>query len=143
MSAAGLMTLDNIKKEGIRHEQNLVKIFKDNDFTSCRLPSSSARSPDIIAGDGEAIFIIEVKTTNTNYIRINKSQIATLKRYAHDLKAKPYIAVKFLNKSNWLFLETKDLKENDKMLTLDYNRAALRGFTIEKLISNELQTRLM
>lgn len=143
MSAVGLMTIENMKREGIRHEQELVKIFKDNDFTSCRLPSSSARSPDIIAGDGETIFIIEVKTTSTNYIRINKNQIATLKRYAKDLKAKPYIAAKFLNRSNWLFLNPEDLKENDKMLTLTFNRAALRGFTIEKLISNELQTRLM
>ena len=62
------MTIENMKKEGIRHEQELVKIFKDNNFTSCRLPGSSARSPDIIAGDGEAVFIIEVKTTNINSI---------------------------------------------------------------------------
>lgn len=138
-----IMTIENMKKEGIRHEQNLVKIFKKNNFTACRLPGSSARSPDIVAGDGEVVFIIEVKTSNMPIIKVRKVQISTLKRYAAHLKAKPYLAVKFLNRSDWLFIKLEDLKENEKSYSIDYNRAALRGFEIEKLINNELQTRLI
>lgn len=138
-----LMTVNEIKREGIKHEQELVKVFKDNNFTACRLPGSSARSPDIIAGDGESIFVLEVKTTSSSLIKIRKQQIFTLNTFAVNLKAKPYLALKFLNRSKWLFVPPQHLKIHEKSFSIDYNTAALHGFDIHKLISNELQLRLI
>lgn len=141
--ASSIMTVDKIKKEGIKHEQELVKTFKDNDFAACRLPSSSARSPDILAGDGESVFVIEVKTTHSSMIKIRKQQIFTLKNFAYNFKAKPYLALKFLNRSSWLFVDPRFLKINEKVCSIDYNTAELNGCGIHELISNELQMRLV
>lgn len=137
------MTESEIKRLGIKHEQELVKVFKDNDFTACRLPGSASRSPDIIAGDGESVFVLEAKTSSNSLIKIRKQQIFTLNTFAVNLKAKPYLALKFLNRSNWLFVNPKHLKIHEKSFSIDYNTAALHGFDIHKLISNELQLRLM
>lgn len=138
-----LMTEKEIKRLGIKHEQELVKVFKDNDFTACRLPGSASRSPDIIAGDGESIFVLEVKTTTSSLIKIKKQQIFTLRNFATNLKAKPLLALKFLNRSQWIFVKPKFLKIHEKSFSIDYNTAALNGFDIHRLISNELQLRLM
>ena len=138
-----LMTENEIKRLGIKHEQELVKVFKDNDFTACRLPGSASRSPDVICGDGESIFVLEVKTTTSSLIKIKKRQIFTLKKFAVNLKAKPYLALKFLNRSKWLFVDPNFLKIHEKSFSIDYNTAALNGFDIHKLISNELQLRLI
>jgi len=137
------MTINNIKKEGIKHEQELVKVFKDKDFTACRLPGSSSRSPDVICGDGTSVFVLEVMTTSSSIIKIKKQQVFTLNNFAVNLKAKPYLALKFLNSSKWLFVDPKFLKINEKTFSIDYNTAVLRGFDIKKLISNELQLRLI
>lgn len=140
---SSIMTVDKIKKEGIKHEQELVKKFKDNGFVACRLPSSSARSPDVLAGDGESIFVIEVKTTHNSMIKVRKQQVYTLRSFAFNLNAKPFLALKFLNRSSWLFVDPRFLKNNEKVCSIDYNTAALNGFSFQELLSNELQMRLI
>ena len=60
-------------------------MFKMAQFSACRLPGSSARSPDIVAGDRNSVFVIEVKSTRESRVKIRKSQIHTLLKFAHEL----------------------------------------------------------
>lgn len=138
-----LMTPKQIKIMGIKHEQDLVKLFKDNDFSACRLAASGISNPDIFAADGEQTLILEVKTSRTPLIRVRSKQVYTLRTFAQRFKAKAYIAAKFLNRSNWRFVELQYLNVGLSGFSLDYNTAELKGITFNELISNESQTKLI
>jgi holliday junction resolvase Hjr len=130
------------KKEGIAYEQELVRMFKIAQFTACRLPGSSARSPDVIAGDRECIFVIEVKTTRDSRVKIRKSQIQTLLKYAHDFNADPRIALRFIDRDAiWRIIKPNALDIHEKSFSVDYNTACLHGLEFAELVSNELQKR--
>lgn len=136
--------VQEIKAEGIEHERNLVNSLKRRGYVAGRLQSSGVSLPDVIAGDGESIFVFEVKSTATSNIKIYKNQIWTLKKFAYNFKAKPYIAVYFTGRMmEFLFIKPRDLKEYDKMFTIDYNTACLKGKDLSEIISNELQKRLI
>lgn len=140
---SSLMTLENMKKEGIKHEQELVKMFEENDFAAFRLPASGKKSPDIIAGDENVIFIIEAKTTTNTLIKIRKQQIFNLRNTATKFRAKPVLAVKFIDRESWRFIKIGDLKSHEKSFSIDYNSAMLKGIDFRELISNELQKKLV
>lgn len=138
-----LMTPQEIKRMGIKHEQDLVKLFKDNEFSACRLTASGISNPDIFAADGEQTLILEVKTSRTPLIRVRSKQVYTLRTFAQRFKAKAYIAAKFLNRSDWRFVELQYLNVGLSGFSLDYNTAELKGITFNELISNESQTKLI
>lgn len=137
-------TVEEIKSIGIQYEHELVRILKNKNFTACRLPGSSAQSPDIVAGDGESVMVFEVKSTRDSRIKIRKRQIWTLKRFANAFKADPWLALKFVERDyRWLFVKISSLKSHDKTFSIDYNTACIDGFDISELVSNELQKRLV
>ena len=138
-----LMTPQQIKRMGIKHEQELVKLLKENDFSACRLAASGISNPDILAADGEQTLILEVKTSHSPLIKIRSKQIYTLRIFAERFRAKAYIAAKFLNRSNWRFVEIQYLNVGIKGFSLDYNTAELKGISFNELITNESQTRLV
>lgn len=136
--------IEEIKAAGIEHERNLVNAIKKKGYMAARLQSSSVSLPDVIAGDGETVFVFEVKSTKTTNIKIYKRQIWTLKNFAYKFRAIPLIAVFFIGRMfNFRFIQPKDLKEHDKMFTIDYNTACLKGRDLDEVISNELQKRLI
>lgn len=137
------MTPQEIKRMGIKHEQDLVKLFKDNDFSACRLVASGISNPDIFAADGEQTLILEVKTSHKPLIRVRSKQVYTLRTFAQRFKAKSYIAAKFLNRGSWRFVELQYLHVGLSGFSLDYNTAELKGITFNELISNESQTKLI
>lgn len=136
--------VQDIKAEGIEHERNLVNSLKRRGYVAARLQSSGISLPDVIAGDKESVFVFEVKSTKKANIKIYKRQIWTLKNFAYKFRAIPLIAVVFIDRGlNFLFLEPKDLNEYDKMFTIDYNTACLKGRDLNEVISNELQKKLI
>lgn len=136
--------IENIKAVGIEHERNLVNALKKRGYMAARLQGSGVSLPDVIAGDGESVFVFEVKSTRTTNIKIYKRQIWTLKNFAYKFRAIPLIAVFFLDRMlNFLFVEPKDLNEYNKMFTIDYNTACLKGRDLGEVISNELQKKLI
>lgn len=135
--------ITELKAIGIEHERNLVNMLKKKGFMAGRLQGSGTSLPDVIAGDSDTLFVFEVKSTTTTNIKIYKNQIRTLKNFAHNFKAKPYLALFFIDRIvNFIFLELKYLKEHDKMFTIDYNTACLKGRDINEIISNEMQIKL-
>jgi len=136
--------IEDIKAAGIEHERNLVNALRKRGYMAARLQSSGVSLPDVIAGDGESVFVFEVKSSQTTNIKIYKRQIWTLKNFAYKFNALPFIAVFFIGRRlNFLFVQLKDLKEYDKMFTLDYNTACLKGKDLGEIISNELQKKLI
>lgn len=137
-------SIEKIKEAGIEHERNLVNLLRAKNFKAFRLQSSARSAPDVIAGDSESFFVFEVKSTKTTNIKIYKKQIFTLRNFAYNFNAKPFVAVYFINRMlNFLFIELKDLKEYDKMFTIDYNLACLKGRDLNEILSNELQKKLI
>lgn len=135
--------LENIKELGIEHERNLVNLLRGKGFMAGRLQSSGVSLPDVIAGDNDSFFVFEVKSTRGTNIKIYKNQIFTLRNFAYNFNAKPYLAVYFVDRMmNFLFIQLKDLKEYDKMFTIDYNTACLKGLDLNEVISNEIQKKL-
>lgn len=136
--------IKKIKEIGIEQERNLVNLLKTKGFMAARLQGSSASLPDVIAGDSESFFVFEVKTTKTNNIKIYKRQIWTLKRFAYNFNAIPYIAVLFTDRMpNFLFILPRQLNEHEKMFTIDYNNACLKGKDLNEIVSNEIQKKLI
>lgn len=130
------------KKSGIAYEQELVRLFKDAHYTAFRLPGSSARSPDVLAGDRSSVFVMEVKTTRDSRVKIRKSQIHTLLKCAHDLNAEARVALRFIDRdSSWRIVKPNALEIHEKSYSIDYNNACLRGLEFPELVSNELQKR--
>ena len=86
---------------------------------------------------------MEVKTTLNTLIKIRKRQIGTLNSFANGLKAKSFIAIKFINREDWRFLKIMDLKIHGKSYSIDYNTAMLEGIEFNQLISDEYQKRLI
>jgi len=132
------------KKLGIEHERNLVNLLQGKGFMAGRLQQSGVSLPDVIAGDSESFFVFEVKSTKGTNIKIYKKQIWSLRNFAYNFNAKPYVAVYFIDRMlNFLFIELRDLNEYDKMFTIDYNTACLKGRDLNEIISNEIQKKLL
>jgi len=138
-----LMTPQQIKRIGIKHEQELVKLLKDNEFSACRLAASGVSNPDIFAANGEQTLILEVKTSHTPLIRVRSKQVYTLRTFSQRFKAKAYIAAKFINRSSWRFVELQYLNVGISGFYLDYNQSELKGISFDELLSNESQTKLI
>lgn len=135
---------EDIKKLGIEHERNLVNLLQGKGFMAGRLQQSGVSLPDVIAGDNESFFVFEVKSTKSTNIKIYKRQIWSLRNFAYNFNAKPYVAVYFIDRMlNFLFIELRDLNEHDKMFTIDYNTACLKGRDLNEIISNEIQRKLI
>ena len=135
--------ITEIKAIGIEQERNLVNSLKKKGFMAGRLQGTGRSLPDVIAADTDSFFVFEVKSTTTTNIKIYKNQIRTLKNFAYNFNAKPYLAIFFINRMiNFIFLELKHLKEHDKMYTVDYNTACLKGKDLNEIISNEIQKKL-
>lgn len=140
-----MISVKRIKEVGIKHEYELVAELKKANYMACRLPGSSTRNPDLIAGDGDSVFVIEAKITTRNRIKIRKQQIKTLIKFAWKFRAEAWVAVKFLNQTKWLFIRPNalEISEDNKTLSINYNDAQLKGITIEEVVSNELQKKLI
>ena len=137
-------SVKKIKEIGIEQERNLVNLLKLKGFMAASLQSSANSLPDVICGDTENFFVFEVKTTSTNNIKIYKRQIWTLKKFAYNFNAIPYIATIFTDRDpTFRFIQLRQLNEHEKMFTIDYNNACLKGQDINEIISNEIQKKLI
>ncbi|MCK9150481.1 Holliday junction resolvase Hjc [Methanobacterium alcaliphilum] len=134
-----------IMPSGIKQEYELLAEIKQHDFEACRLPKSLKQTPDILAGDGESIFVIKAIVSNNTEIATTKEEIVTLRRFAWKFKGEAWIAIKILNQTKWIFIKPQhfNLKEMGDIFSVDYGDIVLKGISLRELISQELQKRLI
>ena len=122
-------------------EYDLMRLFRYGHFTTCLIKDSNSY---VIAGDGISFFVIAAKTSHNPRIKFKKQEILTLLKFAHQFKAAPWVALKYLGcDPGWKLVKPNTLEINEKSFSIEYNTACFRGFEIGELISNELQQRLV
>lgn len=86
-------------KKGIDKERDLVNYLDFKGFRAVRVAGSGGGTKkdrcDILAGNGNKIYAIELKSSSKDRIYINKAQIRELYRFSRGFGAIPVIAVKF------------------------------------------------
>jgi len=121
-----------MKRNASNYERNLLRKLWDCGFVAFRIAgsgSSSYPSADIIAIKNEKVYVFEVKTTRSEKIYINPSQMWELERI-RESGVKIFIAVRFINKlREWRFIDFSIL-ENNK-ISLEF--AKERGIKLEDL----------
>jgi Holliday junction resolvase len=102
--------------KGSRRERELVNKLDEKGFAVMRAPASGSATdrdlPDVLAGDGERFYAIEVKSSNGDPIYIDSEEIDSLQYFAEGFGAKSKIAVRF-DKMEWAFFSPKDLYRTD------------------------------
>ncbi len=124
------------KGKGINAERDLVHLFWNRGWASCRIAGSGSMkypSADILATNKLRKLAIECKTAKKPWKYIAKDDIKQLKEFAELFNAEPYVAVKF-NRKEWLFLTLEDLEETDKNFMIDIEKAEIKGILFEELI---------
>lgn len=87
-------------KKGSLLERQLFKKFWDNGWAAMRAAGSGNKKvPDIIAGNGKKLVVIECKVINNDHIYLKKNDIEKLVLFGLRIKAQPFLCIKFKNNS--------------------------------------------
>jgi len=89
------------KKIAANVEREVLRLIWDFGYAALRVAgsgSSSYPASDLIARIGDELYIIEVKSTHSERIRINEEQQEQLSLLADKFKAKILIVLKFFGK---------------------------------------------
>lgn len=101
-------------RKGDRRERELVNQLDEAGFAVMRAPASGSATqrelPDVLAGDGEEFYAIEVKSSAGDPIYVDGDEIADLEFFATGFGAKPRIGVRF-DHEDWYFFSPDDLYE--------------------------------
>ncbi|MEN2974310.1 MAG: Holliday junction resolvase Hjc [Candidatus Caldarchaeales archaeon] len=119
---------------GYEGEYYLVQRFisAGDGFYAVRTPGSGSgkmAKPDIIAVDDGALLAIEVKSSRKKYVMLNSEQVDRLLEFSKrfivrcprcggEIKPKPILAVRFLNKG-WRFIEIPEDWSGSIVVKLD------------------------
>ncbi len=125
-------------KKGATFERQLFNKFWDAGWAAMRAAGSGDKKvPDIVAGNGEKLVIIECKTINSDTIYLKKDDIEKLVLFGLRIKAQPLICVKF--KSNpEVFYKIDDLqytKNNCYKLSARNPENPVKGFLFDGMCS--------
>jgi len=138
------LIVEELKKTDVSYEDHLIRALNRNGFTACKLIGALPYLPDVLAGDGESIMMFQIETSKDSQIHIEKRKIWILKKIAKDFKAEPWLAFKFTDQHiGWLFCNISVLESEEETFSINYEIARVKGFGLRKLISNELQQRLI
>ncbi|MDR1819075.1 MAG: Holliday junction resolvase [Methanobrevibacter sp.] len=132
-------------KRGSKEERDLVHMFWDKGFAAMRAPASGGATkrplPDVLAGNSKKYLAIEVKTTKSEIIYIDSSQIDGLNEFCEIFGAEPYIGVKFKN-TKWLFLSIETIiKTRGQNYKVDKNLALEKGLDLDEIIGRDRQVK--
>lgn len=91
--------------KGSRREHELMEICEENGYVVVRSAGSGVggkkangeerEQPDIIAGNGESVFVFESKAVGDGVLYIDKGEVDDLEVFADSFGAKPRVAVRF------------------------------------------------
>ena len=103
-------------QKGDRRERELVNKLDDAGFAVMRAPASGSATPrelpDVLAGNGENFYAIEVKSSGGDPIYIDSEEITDLNYFATGFGAEPKIGVRF-DHEDWYFFPPDNLYQTD------------------------------
>ena len=103
-------------RKGDRRERELVTALDEAGFAVMRAPASGSATarelPDVLAGNGEDFYAIEVKSSSGNPIYLSGEEVEALVYFARNFGAKPRVGVRF-DREDWYFFHPGDLYETD------------------------------
>jgi len=124
------------KSKGTYYERQLVKAFWDAGFGVVRAPTSGGATsralPDLIAGNGEVYYAIEVKMRKELPVYITIEQINEIKEFSRRFGAKAFVAVK-LPYRKWKFIPIENLSRNGKNYKVG-EKEYLKGLKLDDLL---------
>ena len=126
-----------MSKKGSYEERYLVKYLEKHGYAATRIPASGGATksdrPDVLAGNGEDIYAVEVKSSKKDVIYIRHEQLLELKRFSKKFGATPLVCVKF-TREPYTILSTDQLNRtaygNYKISREDINR----GQPLEEMV---------
>jgi len=103
-------------KKGDRRERELVNRLDDAGFAVMRAPASGGATqrelPDVLAGNGDAFYAIEAKSSAGDPIYLTGEEVQALVYFAQNFGAKPRIGVRF-DREDWYFFHPGDCYTTD------------------------------
>lgn len=127
-----VLSMTNYDK-GSRGERELIEILEEQyGFVCMRAPASGAGTkrelPDVIAGDGENFYVMEVKRwdRDVDYEYLTKDEVNDLAYFAKMFGAEYYVAVRF-DYGEWGFFKKDELRETKKSYRVDEFKKPERG----------------
>ncbi len=100
-----------MKRKGSNAERELMHKLWKQGFAVVRAAGSGSTTlpnPDLFASINGKNYAIECKCTKNTFVRLKEEQLKNLIIFSKRAKAKPIIAVKFLN-NGWKFFEANKL----------------------------------
>ena len=102
--------------KGDRRERELVNKLDESGFAVMRAPASGSATdrelPDVLAGNGEAFYAIEAKSSAGAPIYLDGEEVYALVYFSRNFGAKPRIGVRF-DREDWYFFHPDDLHQTD------------------------------
>ena len=102
--------------KGDRRERELVNALDEAGFAVMRAPASGSATarelPDVLAGDGDVFYAIEVKSSAGDPIYLSGEEVEALVYFARNFGAKARIGVRF-DREDWYFFHPGDLHVTD------------------------------
>jgi Holliday junction resolvase len=103
-------------EKGDRRERELVNRLDGAGFAVMRAPASGSATarelPDVLAGDGDAFYAIEAKSSAGDPIYLSGEEVENLIYFARNFGAKARIGVRF-DREEWFFFHPSDLYTTD------------------------------
>ena len=123
--------------KGSRKERELVQLLDDRNFATMRAPASGGgtrrRLPDILTGNGDAFYALEVKNSAGDPIYFPVRESAALEYFAANFGAVPRIGVRF-DREDWYFFAPEELYVTDGLQYRIKKETALSdGTTLSEL----------
>jgi len=97
----------------------------------------------MLAGDGETVFIFLVLLPYMDVFELPKAYIWKLRRLATRFRARPFVTTMIPEVRNWFFVPLTALRDDGSCFVLEMESCRHKGFYLHRLISEELQQRLV
>lgn len=117
--------------------RSLVAELHSHGFQVVRPPSAETEPagtpPDILAGNGDDIYAINVSATDTDKVAFGATAVENLGAFARQFGAKARLGVLFPD-SSWVFVHPRDVasQETDEYY-LEQSTAEAIGYTVSEL----------
>lgn len=98
--------------KGDRRERELVNLLDEAGFAVIRAPASGSATareqPDVLAGNGENFYAIEVKSSSGKPIYLTGEEVEALVYFARNFGAHARVGIRF-DREDWAFFHPGEL----------------------------------